>query len=537
MRWEAISVFLGVVLFLLALRHLHKAYELSRERGNTGRWVVLAVMVAAFLVGYIGFIESLMSDQVPTDTARLVSLIFLGGSVFVLVCAHLFETTTRSLTESLQANDAQRKKLARQAESLSRSVDQKTFKIAEQRTRLAEAVSRSHELEKQRLEARMLARQRLEGIALMASGVAHDFNNLLVGILGNASYAKQLGPTEGEEFEEVLTDVEKAADRAAELTQQLTAYCGSEPVELEAIDLSNLGEEMLSLMRSTIDAKIDLETRFQADLPKVWGDSARFRQLLINLISNACQAILPGTGRLVVSTGTVEIDKDKAEADWPDHGIEPGNYIYLEIEDGGCGMSEEDTFRAFEPFFSTKGLGRGLGLAAVRGIAQSHGGAARLEKSDLGGVKVVTIFPVLARGPEKSTRGRQSSKPQARQGRVLAIEDELIVLDTIRRGLERGGYRVDTISNQEDFSSFLERDNRDYAAAVIDIMMPDIVFEDLFEVLRERFPRMPILISSGYSDLDLHELMRNEEHVSFLTKPYRIEDLLAAIDEVGVVPG
>lgn len=537
MKWETISVFLGIVLFLLALRQFRAAYQLSRERGKTGRWVVLAVMVGAFLIGYLGFIQSLMNDQVPADTARLVSAIFLGGSVFVLVCAHLFEATTRSLSESLKENDAQREKLARQAESLSRSVDQKSFKIAEQRTRLVEAANRTHELEKQRLEARMLARQRLEGIALMASGVAHDFNNLLVGILGNASYAKQLGPTEGEEFEEVLTDVEKAADRAAELTQQLTAYCGSDPVELEAIDLSTLSEEMLSLMRSTIDAKVDLETRFQADLPKVWGDSARFRQLLINLISNACQAIVPGTGRLVVRTGTIELDKSGAEIDWLDHGIEPGDYVYLEIEDGGCGMSDEDLFRAFDPFFSTKGLGRGLGLAAVRGIAQSHGGGVRLEKSNLGGIKVATIFPVLAGDLEKSGPGRESLKPQAREGRVLAIDDELIVLDTIRRGLGRAGYRVDTISNQEDFASFLERDERDYSAAVIDIMMPDIVFEDLFEVLRQRFPTMPILISSGYSDLDLHALMMNEEYVTFLTKPYRVQDLLAAIGEVGAIPG
>nr|MCS5635591.1 hypothetical protein [Myxococcota bacterium] len=257
MRWEAISVLLGVVLFLLALRQFRMAYQLSREREKAGRWVLLGLMVAAFLAGYLIFIQSMMNEKVPSDTDRLVSVIFLGGSIFVLVCAHLFQSTTRSLIRSLEENEDQRDKLASQAENLARAVDQKSLKIAEQRRRLAEEVNRSQELEKQRLEARMLARQRLEGIGLMASGIAHDFNNLLVGILGNASYAKQLGPTEITEFREVLTDVEKAADRAAELTQQLTAYCGSDPVSLEAIDLSFLGEEMLSLMRSAIDAKVD----------------------------------------------------------------------------------------------------------------------------------------------------------------------------------------------------------------------------------------------------------------------------------------
>ena len=160
-----------------------------------------------------------------------------------------------------------------------------------------------------------------------------------------------------------------------------------------------------------------------------------------------------------------------------------------------------------------------------------------MEKSDLGGIKVVTVFPAFEGDRGKSGPQRPSSMRESREGRVLAIDDELIVLDTIRRGLERAGYRVDTVSNQEDFAAFLEKDERDYSAAVVDIMMPDIVFEDLFALLRKRFPKMPVLISSGYSDLDLHELMADEEYVSFLTKPYRIEDLLAAIDDVGAIPG
>ena len=536
MRWETISVLLGVCLFLLALRQFRMAYQLSRERGKTGRWVLLGFMVAAFLAGYLAFIQSMMNAEVPGDTARLVSVVFLGGSIFVLVCAHLFQATTRSLIDSLQENENQREKLARQAEDLTRAVDEKSLKIAEQRARLAEEVNRSQELEKQRLEARMLARQRLEGIGLMASGIAHDFNNLLVGILGNASYGKQLGPMEGAELQEVLTDVEKAADRAAELTQQLTAYCGTDPVTLEAIDLSFMGEEMLSLMRSAIDAKVDVETHFQADLPSVWGDSTRFRQLVINLISNACQAILPGTGRLVIRTGVIEINEKNAQSDWLEDSVEPGEYVYLEIEDGGCGMSESEISQAFDPFFSTKGLGRGLGLPATRGIARSHGGGVRLEKSNLGGMRVTTIFPVIAADEGRDESDTEPKKWNLRRGRVLAIDNELIVLDTIRRGLGRAGYRVDTVLNQEDFSSLLESGEQEYAAAIIDIMMPDIIFEEMFEVLRQRFPTMPILISSGYTDLDLRELMKDEEHVMFLTKPYRVGDLLEAIGEVGVVP-
>jgi DNA-binding NtrC family response regulator len=160
----------------------------------------------------------------------------------------------------------------------------------------------------------------------------------------------------------------------------------------------------------------------------------------------------------------------------------------------------------------------------------------RLEKSNLGGMMVTTIFPVLAEDEGRGESDTEPKKWELRRGRVLAIDDELIVLDTIRRGLGRAGYRVDTVSNQRDFSSLLESGEQEYAAAIIDIMMPDIIFEEMFEVLRQRFPTMPILISSGYTDLDLRELMKEEEHVMFLTKPYRVGDLLEAIGEVGAVP-
>ena len=533
MAVEALVVSISSVLFILALDQFRRVYLLSRSEKKNFRWLLLGAMVLGFITGYLTFIGHLFSASKITQADQMVTVIFAGGSIFVLACAHLFHSTTRDLISTLEKIEEQSAQLNLQKRALSRAVDTKTHDLFRERVRLAEETSRSEMLERQRLEARLVANQRLESIELMASGIAHDFNNLLVGILGNASYAKQLGPGEGIEFTEALTDVEDAAERAADLTRQLTAYCGKTPSFLEAVDISIFVTETLFMMRSSLDAKVSVVRELESGLPLVWGDSARFRQLVMNLVKNGFEAMLPGSGTLFIRTGSQEVGESEASEDWFEDSILPGSYVFLEIEDQGCGIAESEQKRVFEPFFSTKGLGRGLGLAAVEGIVRSHNGGVLFSSIEGQGTKIRSIFPVLSDNVDIAVAGPSLSKGSKRGNKLLAIDDELIVLDTIRRGMEREGYRVDTASRESEFLELLEGVDLDYCAAIVDIMMPDIVFEEMFVALRARLPNLPILVSSGYSNANIEDILGDDPLVGFLTKPYRVNALVEAINNFG----
>ena len=536
---EVSIVLIGSVLFLGALARFRQVYLISSILGRKDlrvRWLLLGLTVVGFLVGYLAFIFHLLASLVRTPSDQLVSIIFFGGSVFVLACANLFYSTTKSLVNALKKNELQKAKLDKQAATLKTSVDHKTLELLGERVRLAEATTRAEQLDKERLEARMVANQRLESIDLMAAGIAHDFNNLLVGILGNASYAKQLGPDEGADLIEALEEVEEAADRASDLTSQLSSYCGKKSTVLETVDLSELSKETLLIMRTSIDAKVEVVRDFTDDVPMVWGDSARLRQLIMNLVVNGCEAIVPSKGLLFIRTGLVELGEEGANGDGFQDSLPTGSYVYLEVEDQGRGISELDQIHAFEPFFSTKGLGRGLGLAAAQGIVRSHNGALTLSSVKGEGTKIRAIFPISRNEVEKKSVIGNWKRTSAREGRILAVDDELIVLDTIRRGLERAGFSVEAVSKESEFFEAISQANANYSAAIVDIMMPDIVFEEMFEALRSRFPQMLILVSSGYSEIDTEGILGDDAFVRFLTKPYRIDALLKAIAVHGEEP-
>lgn len=532
MSWDIAFVSVGIVLFIAALAQYSRAYRVSQTQALGGRWLALGLFVVGFLVGYLLFIGYLLESPSSNPTNRLVSIVFLGGSAFVLVCGRLFSSTTTDLTELLEENEKQRDQLERQAEALSMAVDRKTLQLAKEKERQARESSRTAKMKKERLEARLVAKQKQDGLATLVGGVAHDFNNLLVGILGNASFARQLGPAEAQDFDEALADVEVAADRAAELTQHLNDYCGRGQTALDAMDLGALTAETLSLIRSSVDAKIAVVTDFQEELPLVWVESSRLQQVVINLTINGCEAILPATGTLWYRTGLIEVTEADLEADWINEPIEPGSYVFLEVKDDGCGISRADQLQLFDALFSTKGIGRGLGLAAARKVARSHGGSLRVSSVEGEGTVATVILPPVSRIEESTSREEEKQVGLRQREKVLVIDDELIVLDMIRRGLSRVGYGVDTANNESELLELMQAPAGEYTAAILDIMMPDIVFEKAFEELRSRFPGIRIVVSSGYSDFETEEFLDKDALVKVLNKPYRVDQLIGALAEM-----
>ncbi len=248
------------------------------------------------------------------------------------------------------------------------------------------------EQQRRRMEAKMLQSQKLESLGILAGGVAHDFNNLLTSILGNASLILMDLPP-GSAMRESVGLIETAALRAADLTNQMLAYSGRGAFVVESVDLSRLVEEMSGLLGASVTKKITIEYGLAADLPRIEVDASQLCQVIVSLITNAAEAVGDGRDTVRVNTGVVHADRVMLAGSCFDDELPPGPYVYLEVADSGCGMDDETKAKIFDPFFSTKFAGRGLGLAAVLGIVRGHRGAISVVSSPGEGSTFRAMFP------------------------------------------------------------------------------------------------------------------------------------------------
>ena len=258
------------------------------------------------------------------------------------------------------------------------------------------------EAERLELERKIKETQKLESLGVLAGGIAHDFNNILMVILGNADLAREALP-EPSPVRENLVEIETACGRAAELCRQMLAYSGKGRFVVESLDLSALVSDMPHLLEASVSKKAILRLRPAEALPRMRGDAVQLRQVLVNLVVNASEAIGERSGRITVSTGARECDRaflDRAhlKTDPPE-----GTYVFLRVADDGAGMDAETRRRLFEPFFTTKFLGRGLGLSAVSGIVRGHKGTLIFDSAPGEGAEFTILFPAL---PDSADRAR-----------------------------------------------------------------------------------------------------------------------------------
>lgn len=246
-----------------------------------------------------------------------------------------------------------------------------------------------------RLDRKLQESQRQESLAVLAGGVAHDFNNLLMAIMGNARLAQQC-TEEGSAAREHLGQMQNAAKRAGEITRQLLAYAGKAQAVVEPLDLSDLVRETTHLLRVSIPGDVVCEFALAEELPRVRADGAQLRQLVMNLVVNAAEAMNGDPGRIRIFTGQIQVDRPFLREFHVGSDCSAGDYVFLQIDDSGCGMSPEVRRRIFDPFFTTKGSGHGLGLAAVMGIVRAHKGALRIESRTGEGTSFVVLIPAGA---------------------------------------------------------------------------------------------------------------------------------------------
>ena len=379
----------------------------------------------------------------------------------------------------------------------------------------------------------MLESKRLESLGVMAGGIAHDFNNLLVVILGNADLLSYILPRETPEGKQVL-EIENASRRASELCHQLLAFSGSSHFKMEYCDLGELSSEMVQLLKSTLGPTRRLELSIDPTLPKIRVDPTQVRQVLMNLIMNAAEAMeeLGGTiqvrvGHRIVQPGYMGPGLDVQQA---------GRFVTVEVEDHGCGMDDSMVEHIFEPFYSTKFTGRGLGLASMLGVMRTCNGGIRLETEIGVGTKFLLLFPeadqaAAAEGPAPTGQDRSWIAADT-SGAALLVDDDPSVRALGTEMLERLGLEVSTAADGEEAVEMLRRNGRDYSVVLLDLTMPEIDGEEAYRQIRELQPELPIVMSSGYSAQDVMERIQEHQDVPFLQKPYSLRELRDALQGV-----
>jgi PAS domain S-box-containing protein len=356
--------------------------------------------------------------------------------------------------------------------------------------------------------------QKLESIGVLAGGIAHDFNNLLHVVLGTADLAR-LQLDAAAPAREYLDEVIRATQRAGELTQQLLAYSGRGAIEIRHLNLSDEVREMATLLRTAISKQATLVWELTPGLPAVTADPTQVRQVVMNLITNASDALGDSAGTITLRTGL------------------DGELVFLEVSDTGVGMDTGTLQRIFDPFFSTKFTGRGLGLAAVMGIVESHHGHIRIRSAPGEGTTFRILFPAVPHTAEVGPP-RVSAIQWRGQGTVLVVEDEEGVREVVRRMLERLGFQVITAEDGIAALERLEAHQGAIAAVLLDLSMPRMTGQEALHEVRQLRPDVPIVLMSGYTEQEVASKLLDSVGgaTGFLQKPFLPEDLTSALREV-----
>ena len=385
------------------------------------------------------------------------------------------------------------------------------------------------ERERKNLEAQIQHAQKLESLGVLAGGIAHDFNNLLMGIIGNADLClAELSATSPLRYH--LNEVQNSASRAAELCKQMLAYSGKGQFVMQSTDLNKVIEEISHLLEIFVSEKAIIKYNLAENPPSVKADPSQIRQVIMNLVTNASEAIGDRSGIISITTGVMECDREYFTETFVDEDLPEGQYVYLEISDTGTGMDAETKTKIFDPFFSTKFTGRGLGLAAVLGIVRGHRGSVKVYSENNRGSTFKIILP--AESKKKVMKRKEQSRKYCGSGVILIIDDEKTVRNVTRLMLERAGFKVLEASDGKEGVEIFRENKNDIRAVLLDLTMPVMDGEETFRKLREIQETVPVILSSGYREQNATERFSGKGLAGFIQKPYRASDLIDKIREI-----
>ena len=388
------------------------------------------------------------------------------------------------------------------------------------------------EEERRKLEAQIQHAQKFESMGVLAGGVAHDFNNLLTSILGNASLArKELSPASP--ARESLEEIETASQRAAELCRQMLAYAGKGKFVIEPVGLNELVEEMAHLLEVSISKKAVLKYDFTDNLPAVEADATQIRQVIMNLITNASEALGEESGTIKIATGIKKCTREFLRGIYLGKELPEGEYFCLEVADTGCGMDEETLAKMFDPFFTTKFTGRGLGLAAALGIVRGHKGAIRVSSKPGRGTTFKIFFPAsdrLAKPAEKEFAAVEQGWTGS--GTILLVDDERGIRRLGKRILEDFGFAVLVAANGREAVRMFQEHKNEIVLVLLDLTMPKMSGDEAFQEIRQIKSDARVILSSGYMEEDAVVRFAGRGLAGFLQKPYNSQVLEKKIREI-----
>jgi signal transduction histidine kinase/CheY-like chemotaxis protein len=381
------------------------------------------------------------------------------------------------------------------------------------------------EEERRRLEEKVQQAQKLESLGVLAGGIAHDFNNLLTGVLGNAELALMDLVPESPVLARVK-DIKGVALRLTGLTNEMLAYAGKATFRIEPLNLSRLVEEMAHLLEVSTSKKAVVEYHLMPDLPLVEADASQLQQVIMNLITNASEAVSDKRGLITLCTGVIKADQKVLSEAFPGQDLSERDYVYMEVSDTGCGMDQETIGKMFDPFFTTKFTGRGLGLAAVQGVVRSHGGAIKVS-SELGrGTAVKVLFPCAEQAQWLPSEEEEKEASWRGTGTVLVVDDEEPVRAVLEIMLERIGFSVLTLGSGTEAINVVRERVQEISAVFLDLTMPDMDGVEAFREIRGINPDLPVILASGYTEQDATSRFAGKGPADFIQKPFEAKVLI-----------
>jgi two-component system cell cycle sensor histidine kinase/response regulator CckA len=400
-------------------------------------------------------------------------------------------------------------------------------------------VSEQLQAEQDRLdfERQLLHSQKLKSLGVLAGGIAHDFNNLLQAVLGNMELASMKLPPDSAPAKFIEHAID-AAKHAAGLTSQMLAYSGKGNFVIKKLDLNELVNNNVGMLRTAVSRAISMDLDTDAHLPPVMADEAQLQQVVMNLITNAAEAIEEQPGFIKLSTGVKDYDLAALAGSRLIDKPEPGRFVYLEVTDNGAGMNEDTQARIFDPFFTTKFTGRGLGMSAVLGIVKGHGGALFVESAPGSGSTITVIFPALesekipaAKESEISAeKGAAAEVPLS--GTALVVDDEKNVLRIAVAIVKHCGFSVIFAHDGVDAINKFREHAEEIDVVLMDLTMPNMDGVAAMDKLRLIKPDAKIILTSGFNELELDERISGPLPSGFIRKPYSLKEVEAELRRV-----
>ncbi len=372
--------------------------------------------------------------------------------------------------------------------------------------------------------------QKLESLGLMAGGVAHDFNNYLLAIMGNADLLDK-GLDDSSADRQLVTEIRAAAERAGDLCNQLLAFAGKGQFQIEPVDLSATIRAMVRILMVAISGKIALRLELDDEASLVDADASQIRQVIMNLVVNASEAAGDNPGTITLRTGV----RSSADCRFEQCVLAPlatvGNFVFLEVTDTGAGMGAVTMSRAFDPFYSTKPRGRGLGLASVLGIVRSHRGSVGIDTAPGAGTTVTILLPRRESAAPQVARRLEKSAPGG-SGTILVVDDDeyLRVLST--RMLNHLGYQVHLADGGAAALEACRRLGSELDCVLLDLVMPGMDGQEVYAEIHRLYPELKVLLTSGYHEVEISRRFSDRGLAGFLQKPYMLDDLARKLAEV-----